>query len=283
MTKTVIRAALRKGARALRAAGIPKELINHLHFKGAFNVNLPNGAKVKLMSRGDHVENEFFWRGWKGHEQETMPWWLSFASEGGDVLDIGANTAAFSVLAKGISPSSRVVACEPVARIAARARENAKISGFDVEVIETAVADDTGTVRIYDPGGDNAYSASLDAEYLPGDKNSYDVPVITVDRLCESMKLRPHLIKIDVEGAEGRVLLGARNTMMATGCRIICEWLGDKGSHRDSIEMLNELNYVSLDPSDLSVVALSESRIHLNRNIILVPAADRSVLSKKWE
>ena len=282
--KEVVRAGLKAVALPARAMGlpIPETVFKHLHFTGPFDIKLPGGRALRLMSWGNRVENEFFWRGWRGHEPETMSWWLTFAAEGGDVLDVGANTGTFGFLAKCLSPDARVVAFEPLARIAAKVRENVTVSGLEVDVREMAVADIEGRLLIYDPGGSNAYSASLSADFLPGDKESYEVEVTTIDAFCAAHGLEPRLIKIDVEGVEGRALLGARETIRRTGCRIICEWLGTDESHERAIEMLEDLGYCALDTLDLTPVDMAAERSKHARNLILLPDADRAGLSNAF-
>jgi len=261
---------------------LPERLFRHLHATGPFTTILPDGSTVRLMSWGHRVENELFWRGWRGYEAEIMPWWLTFASEGGDILDIGANTATFSFIAKAISAGSRVYAFEPVSRIAAMARQNCEISGLPVEIVETAIADRKGRLSIYDPGGENAYSASLVMDFLPGEKQSYKVDVTTIDDFCAEKGIHPSLIKIDVEGAEERAIIGARRIMEKNDCNIICEWLGNSESHREAAAILRALDYVALEPSNLTEVELSDARGNEARNILLVPDRNRARLVRKW-
>lgn len=281
--KSVARSILGAAGRSLRSVGVsvPETVFKHLHFKGPFTVKMPNGETLTLMSWGHRVENELYWRGWTGHEPETMPWWLTFAEQGGDVLDIGANTATFAFMAKKMNPTGKVVAFEPIARIAALARQNVDASGLDVDVLEMAVADVEGRLQIHDPGGNNAYSASLSGAFLEGSKDAYEVEVTTIDAICAKRGLSPKLIKIDVEGVEGRALVGARETIAKNGCRIVCEWLGNDDSHGEAIKMFNELDYVALD-TDLGIVDLSQDRSKEARNLLFVPKGDVGSLRKAW-
>ena len=286
LLKNVARIAMRAVALPARTVGlpVPEAVFRHLHFKGPFDIRLPDGGILRLMSWGNRVENEFFWRGWQGHEPETMSWWLSFAAEGeGDILDVGANTGTFAFLAKAMSPGARVAAFEPLARVAARVRENVETSGLDVLVHEMAVADVEGRLQIHDPGGSNAYSASLSADFLPGDKDVYEVEVTTIDAFCAAQGVSPKLIKIDVEGVEGRALLGARETLARTGCAVLCEWLGTDESHARAIALLAELEYCALDTEGLAPVDLAAERAKHARNVILVPSARRDGLRNRFE
>jgi FkbM family methyltransferase len=224
-----------------------------------------------LMSWGDRVENELYWRGWVGHEPEVMRWWARFALNARTVLDIGANTGTFGFMAKALMPQATVHAFEPLARVADLIRENKKISGLEVDIFQVAVADRTGELPIYDPGGTNAYSASLDPEFLPGEKRSYMVPVTTIDAHCATHGLTPDLIKIDVEGLEARLLLGACEILSTAQAVIVCEWTGNSDAHNAARDLLASCGYVSIDPATTRPVSLNEGRDYKTRNVLLCP------------
>lgn len=274
--KELIRKLMRPLALALRAAGImlPEKVFRHLHMRGPFDIRLPAGhGTLKLMSWGDRVENELFWRGWTGHEPEVMRWWARLALQSDTVLDIGANTGSFAFIAKTLNPDATVHAFEPLRRIADMICENVKISGLEVTVFQAAVADQDGELPIYDPGGANAYSASLNANFLPGEKDRYMVPVTTIDAHCSEHGLIPDLIKVDVEGVEGRLLLGARETLGKGKAVIVCEWTPPSEAHDRARALLDELDYVALDPATFEPVGLMSDRRNENRNVVLCPRA----------
>lgn len=274
--KELIRTLVRPTALALRSAGItlPEKLFKHLHMRGTFDIKLPTGhGTLKLMSWGNRVENELFWRGWTGHEPEVMRWWARLALQSDTVLDVGANTGSFAFIAKALNPEATVHAFEPLTRIADMICENVRISGLDVTIFQAAVADQTGELPIYDPGGANAYSASLDANFLAGKKDSYMVPVTTIDAHCAAYGLTPDLIKIDVEGIEGRVLLGAREALGRGKAVILCEWTPPSKAHDRARALLDETDYVALDPATFEPVDLMSDRMHEDRNVVLCPTS----------
>lgn len=272
--KQILRMVLRNGALVWRSLGlpVPETLFKHLYKKGPFVMRLPAGqGSIRLMSWGNRVENEMFWRGWDGHEPKTRRWWARLALDADTILDIGANTGTFAFTAKGISPKATVHAFEPLARIADRMKQNIEISGLDVQVFQMAMADTPGELPIHDPGGPNAYSASLDANFLPGDKESYLVPVASIDSHCAAHGLTPDLIKIDVEGIEGRVLMGAEQTLRNARPNIICEWLGESEAHGSALTLLKKLGYATLDIDSQSLIDLSTARGFDDRNVLICP------------
>ena len=282
--KEVIRSIVRPPALALRALGItpPEKVFRHLHKTGPFTIGLPGGrGKLRIMSWGDRVENELFWRGWVGHEPEVMRWWARLDLEAHTVLDIGANTGSFAFIAKALSPHSTVHAFEPLARIADKTRKNVQISGLSVEVFQAALADETGELPIHDPGGENAYSASLDPNFLGGHKDTYLVPVTTCDAHCAAHNLSPDLIKIDVEGLEGRLLLGARQTLAKGKAIIVCEWTGSSDAHQSARGLLQSCGYVSIDPANGQIVNLDAGRQHEDRNVLLCPESRLATMKTK--
>ena len=272
--KELVRSLMRPPALAMRGLGLtpPETVFKHLHRTGPFDIRLPKSRRTfTLMSWGERVENELFWRGWIGHEPEVMRWWARLALQSKAVLDIGANTGCFAFMAKALNPEATVHAFEPVARIAERIGENCSVSGLDVEVFQKAVANEVAELMIHDPGGTNAYSASLDVNFLPGDKESYLVPVTTIDNHCAEVSLQPDLIEVDVEGIEGRLLLGARQTLMDCCPVIVCEWTRNSAEHDAARELLANAGYAVIDPATGQQTTLDVGREHDERNVIFCP------------
>lgn len=286
--KTVARTMRPAAVRLMRiAAGLgytpPEALFKHLHFNGPFDMALPTGGSVRLQSWGNRVENELAWRGWNGHEPVERARWVALVSEGGDVLDIGANTGTFAFTAKAVAPSSRVVAFEPIERIAARIETNRQVSGLDVTLERAAVSDQPGELPIYDPGGANTYSASLDPDFLGGDKDSYTVPVTSIDAYCGEHGLNPRTVKMDIEGAEGRAFLGAEQTLAKGRIRILCEWLGNGGSHAEAVALLRRSNYAGMTLHDLSEFDFEQETGFEDRNILIAHVDELARLRQIWQ
>jgi len=90
-----------------------------------------------------------------------------------------------------------VIAVEPVPHDAERVRENLRLNGYAGEVVQKAVADRPGCVRI--TADEDSYN-HLVAE------GGIEVAATTLDELLRN---RCAGAKIDVEGAEELVLAGA--------------------------------------------------------------------------
>jgi len=274
--KELFRSLARPFALTMRAKGFtpPESLFKHLHERGPFDIQLPEDrGRLRLMSWGNRVENELFWRGWVGHEPEVMRWWARLALEARVVLDIGANTGSFAYIAKALNREATVDAFEPLAQIADMLRENGIVSGLDVSIFQVAVADQMGELPIHHPGGANAFSASLDPDFLEIETASYLVPVTTIDAHCSVRCLVPDLIRIDVEGVEGNLILGVRETLTEGNAVVVCKCTGRSEAHEAAQALLVEANYVAIDPLTGKRAALSDGHDHQNRNVLLCPAS----------
>lgn len=128
-------------------------------------------------------------------------------------VDIGANIGYYSCIARVLG--KRVVAIEPVPTNYNLLLRAIDANGWDdVEVWPVAVADRTGTTTIY--GANTA--ASLVPEWA-GTSNVYHqtIPVTTLDTILENRFGGERMVvKMDVEGAEYRALLGARSVLART-------------------------------------------------------------------
>ena len=118
----------------------------------------------------------------------------------------------FTILgAHTVGDSGRVIACEPGPQNQSTLLLNIALNHLtNVEVAAVALSDQKGVVsysRIGNNGAISSYQADVDT-VVTGDV----VQAKSMDELLASTE-RVDVIKIDVEGAEGKVLDGARTTL----------------------------------------------------------------------
>jgi FkbM family methyltransferase len=127
-------------------------------------------------------------------------------------VDIGASFGYHTVLAgRLVGPTGRVVACEPGPQNISVLLLNIEAHQLtNVTVHPVAASDHTGSLLYYGSGGNGHVSPfSGRATDLAGGSL---VPARPIDELLGDEE-RVHAIKIDVEGAEGLVLAGARSIL----------------------------------------------------------------------
>jgi FkbM family methyltransferase len=128
------------------------------------------------------------------------------------VIDVGANVGDITLAAAAVvGESGRVIAYEPGPDAARLLRERSRHSP-QVEIRQAAVSDTCGDARFFvDP------TKSTSATLFAGVAGSNHVPVnVTVCSLDSELPTLPaaiDLIKIDAQGAEGRILEGARRLL----------------------------------------------------------------------
>ncbi len=183
------------------------------------------GGKFMIACSG-----EDFGVGWEVLEHGVYePHLVSFYERtlraGMTVLDVGANIGFHALhAARLVGPSGRVLAIEPDPANAALLRTSlAHNSGMRVELIEVALSDADGEVILTDLG--NAANsgarfthpdrAALEALVHGPDPSFRSVPARRFDDLGTSGEI--HLVKIDVEGFEPRVVRGMER--MLARCR----------------------------------------------------------------
>jgi FkbM family methyltransferase len=139
--------------------------------------------------------------------------------EGGTFVDVGANIGYFTLFAAArVGAAGRVVALEPHPQLAATLRQNVEMNALStVRVMEVAAADAAGTAVLAgfsEDGGNWGVSSIVhgSAEGVP----SFEVRCARLDDLLDEAGIREvDLVKVDVEGAEPRVLAGMRDGLRA--------------------------------------------------------------------
>jgi FkbM family methyltransferase len=137
------------------------------------------------------------------------------------VYDIGAHHGLYSILlARKVK---HVIAFEPEQECFARLEQNVQINGLtNVTCVRRAVGDrDRQDILFLGDGVGTMNSGHLGPEWMSGGRQTIDV--VAGDQFRQSQNLSvPTVMKIDVEGQEGAVLEGFRQTLSLPECRLVC-------------------------------------------------------------
>lgn len=121
------------------------------------------------------------------------------------VVEVGAHHGHETIpLSRWVGPTGRVIAVEPLPENLEIMAENKALNGLDnVEIAAAALGAVSGQARIR-----NTSNASISTG-----GGGLEVEALTLDALCAARNARPDLLKLDVEGFEVDVLMGARETL----------------------------------------------------------------------
>lgn len=184
---------------------------------------LPNGAQLMVPLWHETGRRLYFFgspdlREGYLYEPETTRFLCKWLRRGDTFIDIGANLGYYTILASAVvGHSGACYAFEPNDNLAQWISDSVKINtaGRQVVLNNSAVAEQAGMVEFYlpcDPVRDPR--ASIVAGSYSGPVAKLMVPSTTLDDYVVQRGIKSiRLIKIDVEGAEDRVLAGGGHTL----------------------------------------------------------------------
>lgn len=176
-------------------------------------------------------------------------------------VDVGANDGLYTLFAAGkVGDAGRVVSVEPSSRERSHLQHNLERNAIgNVTVVAAALGAAGGVADLKVADGHHTGHNTL-GDFAHGDvaiAGSERVEVETLDTLAGRLGLsRIDVIKIDVEGAEGSVLAGARQTLASWRPILLLEVndvaLRAQGNSADALLALlrSELKYEILAYSD---------------------------------
>ncbi|MGH7635277.1 MAG: FkbM family methyltransferase, partial [Gemmatimonadaceae bacterium] len=168
-----------------------------------------------FVDMADHVIGLNIVRG--GYERDEIAFVRSVVAPGDTVVDIGAHIGFFTMqLASMVGPAGRVFAFEPFDANADLLERSIAENRFGDRIVFTraAVGASSGTAALTFPpetlNSGGAYLLRAGSAALPGNLTK-EVPVIALDDAPLTRPVR--FIKMDVEGAEPRVVAGAQRIL----------------------------------------------------------------------
>ena len=230
---------LRKLANALIRAALPSQIRR-------------DGATVILNPNDPVVSGALALR---VYEKTETRFFKSACKPGMIFLDVGANIGLYTALAlPRIGSTGRVVALEPDSESFEYLRKTAIANHADnVICIRKAAADYSGVMKLFVSENNRGDNRLYDNELATG---SYEVEVAPLDLLLKELGIGAvDLVKIDVQGFEGHVLRGMRETIARSpNLTILMEFWphGLQCAQTDPAELLTDLQEMGLAVFELT-------------------------------
>ena len=168
-------------------------------------------------------------------------------------MDIGGNIGYFSMLMAKNAKAGCVHIFEPIELNASLLKVSAELNQYkNLTLNQCAVGDEDGEV-LFSQSLDSAYSSIIDTNRKVLDK-VYSVPLVKLDSYIEQVGLpRVDVLKVDVEGAEEMVILGASKLLNDLNRRpkfILMElYDGNLNAFNSSVDsVIAKMNQFEYDP-----------------------------------
>lgn len=263
------------------------ERTTRLFFGKVITVRLPAGTDIYVTGGKSHSS-----------ELRLANYLIKNLKTGNTFVDVGAHIGYFSLLASEIvGPDGIVLSFEPAQRSFQLLQKNSADCA-NISIFRNVVSDNNEQEDFFElPTVYSEYN-SINVEQYSDEKwfsavkiEKSSVRSVTLDKIALDYNVTPDIIKIDVEGAEFKVLTGATNVLNSCHPIIIMEYLSDSrenSNHVKAISFLQNLgyNYYLIDDNG-SLMHInnleaylksknleSDNLVFLNSNNIKTPAKD---------
>jgi FkbM family methyltransferase len=239
-------------------------LLRKLRLRASYYHCPPSRLSLKQVSLGpvelvvpcnEDVGRHIYYLG--EHESEDTDYLMQALRANDVCFDVGANLGYYTVLMAKAVPQGKVYAFEPDPFCHALLQLNVRINRLENVVVNClALGERSGTSSLF-RCTDSGYNSFNDTAQKPV-SSVIEVPVTTLDEFVAGAGVgRVDFVKVDVEGAEGLVLAGAKRLLQDSAQRprlLLLELFEE--SHRsfgDSTgEILESLRQTHYEPFALS-------------------------------
>lgn len=193
--------------------GLTRRLVRFPIPDGFFELRFPSGRSAWF----DAPSAPFlYWAGFQTFEPSVVPLFAERVAQATTFVDVGAAFGFYTLYARSLNPSIAITAIEANPQQADVLERTLQRNGLAVPVVRSALSDERGSVRMSVAGG----HSSIEPGQWTGGDETIEVPSVTFDELVSEP---PDLVKIDVEGAELRVLRGMSRTLSQRLTTVFCE------------------------------------------------------------
>lgn len=204
---------------------------------GDVRVPLPNGRHVVLRTDGrDTIASRIYWKGVRGHEPETIELYIKLVLTVDVVLDVGASSGLFSLIAAAVNKELTVHAFEPVPETYEFLLVNIAVNLLkNVIPVLACVTDYDGEISVYPNVSPALPFQSSTTRNYQGRTTLREISAraVTLDSYVAGHEKRKiGLLKIDAESSDHLVLEGSTEILARDKPLIICEVLYTDTDHR---------------------------------------------------
>ena len=216
-------------------------------------LTLRNGVKCKLADDNLCLGFHLFRDVW---DEQAYGAFEGVPKQASTVIDIGAHIGTFAVYAAYHLPEAEIYCFEPDAENLALLEENIRINKLDsrVNAFPFAISDADGKVRFYRSSvAPSRHSLAQDSflETETAGFNEVEAKTLTTI-LTEHLRGGCDLLKLDCEGAEGRILNASKGEVLGTVPHIVMEYHdGIGGTTLEQLKtlLLEEGYQISVEPN----------------------------------
>jgi FkbM family methyltransferase len=238
-------------------------------------------SNIKLYWRKDsYMETHFYRYGLYGNwEKKSLEIWAYLSKQSFNILDIGANTGIYSLIAGANNKKTRIIALEPVEINFNVLNQNIEMNKFPIFAEKIAMSNSEGSAKMYMIKDRLNYMTSVNDnryELHPEIANNEEIIEIPIEiRSYRFIKEKYNLtdidlIKIDVEGHELAVIKSLYSQIKLSRPAILIEIIGEKNAQEISSLLANlEYYFFSIDEKLSSTNQVNELWDNDHQNFLI--------------
>lgn len=204
---------------------LPWPILGRLRVVGTHTITSPSGHPITYVaSADDALAPSLIWK--RGWESTTLRVFSHLCKESSRIIDVGAYSGIYSLVAALENPELEVVAVEPNPEGYALLERNVAANGLGARIqsVQAAATSRGGSGTLYVNHDPTQSSMRPDPRATPH-VGAVQVALVTLDELSCGNSVG--VIKIDVEGVEFEVLEGGKVLIERDRPSLIVELLGE--------------------------------------------------------
>jgi FkbM family methyltransferase len=235
---------------------LPENIYSRIPVSSTVTLRLNEDIEILMQSDGsDSIATLLHWGGTDAFEGSTLKWFTRLLPHSRTVIDVGANTGIYALIAGVQNRQRDVWAFEALPAVHEHLQSNIRLNRLaNVHSHALALTNFDGEITLH---VQRSVTLPTTASTLDGFRmrtHGITVPARTLDSLVDELAIvNVDLIKVDTEATEHIVLEGATELLKRDEPMIVCEVL--KGRTEDALtKLLGNLGYLNFWITDEALI-----------------------------